>query len=108
FGAGAGRDFGDTSRPRIDYDPAVEMAEASEEQSARIKRMIAERRYDEAIRESRRALLTKPDLVELRLLLGQALLATGRYEQVRVEMMALSRRHPNVAESHRILGEAQL
>ncbi|UJR86510.1 tetratricopeptide repeat protein [Sandaracinus amylolyticus] len=84
------------------------MAEGPEEQTARAKRLIAERNYDEAIRVSRRALLTRPDLVEVRLLLGQALLVTGRYEQVRVEMMALARKHPNLAELHRILGEAYL
>jgi tetratricopeptide (TPR) repeat protein len=84
------------------------MAEGPDEQTARAKRFIAERNYDEAIRICRRVLLTSPERVDVRLLLGEALLATQRYEQVRVEMMALARKQPNLAVLHRILGEAYL
>jgi tetratricopeptide (TPR) repeat protein len=82
------------------------MVERPDEPSAPAKRAIAERKYDEAIRICRRTLLTQPDRVDIRLLLGQALLASNRYEQVRVEMMVLARKHPHLAEMHRILGES--
>lgn len=83
--------------------------EASTEQlGAEAKRLIAERRYDEAVRVCRRALLGSPDHVALRLLLGEALLAQEKYDQTRVEMIALTRRHPEEASAHRILGEAYL
>lgn len=74
----------------------------------RAKLLIAERKYQEAVRTCRRALLTQPDETEVRLLLGQALLALGRYEEARVEMVALARKEPAHADVQRMLGEAYL
>lgn len=71
------------------------------------KRLIAERRYAEAIVACRRLLLGEED-VEVRLLLGQALLAEERFDDVRVEMLTALRAHPGVAAAHRLLGEAYL
>ncbi|HEY8432518.1 MAG TPA: tetratricopeptide repeat protein, partial [Sandaracinaceae bacterium] len=84
------------------------MGAASQELTERAKLLISERRYQEAVRACRRALLSQPDQVEVRLLLGEALLALQRYDEVRVEMMALARKLPGRAEVHRILGEAYL
>lgn len=84
------------------------MGAGSQELTERAKLLISERRYQEAVRACRRALLSKPDQVDLRLLLGEALLALERYDEVRVEMMALARKNPDVAAVHRLLGEAYL
>ncbi len=84
------------------------MEASTEELEAEAKRLIAERRYDEAVRASRRALLVAPENVPLRVLLGEALLAQEKYDETRVEMLALTRRHPQEASAHRILGEAYL
>ncbi|MGE3628487.1 MAG: tetratricopeptide repeat protein, partial [Sandaracinaceae bacterium] len=84
------------------------MGAGSQELTDRAKLLISERRYQEAVRACRRALLSKPDQVEMRLLLGEALLALERYDEVRIEMMALARRAPDNAAVHRLLGEAYL
>jgi tetratricopeptide (TPR) repeat protein len=84
------------------------MAESKDDLTGQAKRYIAERRYDEAARVARRALLVSPDDVPLRVLLGEALLAQEKYDETRVEMLALTRRHPESASAHRILGEAYL
>lgn len=84
------------------------MGAASQELTERAKLLISERRYQEAVRACRRALLSQPDEVEIRLLLGEALLALERYDEVRVEMMALARKAPMRSEVHRLLGEAYL
>ncbi len=84
------------------------MGAASQELTERAKLLISERRYQEAVRACRRALLVRPDQVEVRLLLGEALLALERYDEVRVEMMALARKKPDHAPVHRLLGEAYL
>ncbi|HJL17221.1 MAG TPA: tetratricopeptide repeat protein, partial [Sandaracinaceae bacterium LLY-WYZ-13_1] len=84
------------------------MGAASQELTERAKLLISERKYQEAVRACRRALLSKPDQVEIRLLLGEALLALERYDEVRVEMMALARKVPDRADVYRVLGEAYL
>lgn len=76
--------------------------------TAEAKRLIAERRYADAIVVCRRLLLLGPDRSEVRVLLGEALLAEERWDEVRVEMLALIRRTPNEAIAHRLLGEAFL
>jgi tetratricopeptide (TPR) repeat protein len=78
------------------------------ELAAEAKRLIAERRYEDAVRVTRRALLGRSDDVALHLLLGEALLAQEKYDETRVEMLALTRKHPQEATAHRILGEAFL
>ena len=84
------------------------MGAASQELIERAKLLISERRYQEAVRACRRALLVHPEQVEIRLLLGEALLALERYDEVRVEMMALVRKSPKHGAVHRLLGEAYL
>lgn len=84
------------------------MGAASQELMDRAKLLISERRYQEAVRACRRALLSKPGQIEIRLLLGEALLALERYDEVRVEMMALARKVPDRGAVHRLLGEAYL
>lgn len=84
------------------------MGAVSQELTERAKLLISERKYQEAVRACRRALLSRPDQVEVRLLLGEALLALERYDEVRVEMMALARKLPQRGDVHRLLGEAYL
>ncbi|MCA9608200.1 MAG: tetratricopeptide repeat protein, partial [Myxococcales bacterium] len=84
------------------------MGAASQELTERAKLLISERRYQEAVRACRRALLSNPGQVEIRLLLGEALLALERYDEVRVEMIALARKAPDRGAVHRLLGEAYL
>lgn len=84
------------------------MGAASQELTDRAKLLISERRYQDAVRACRRALLSKPGQVEIRLLLGEALLALERYDEVRVEMMALARKVPDRGPVYRLLGEAYL
>lgn len=76
--------------------------------TSRAKKLISERQYQEAVRTCRRVLLSRPDEVPVRLLLGQALLALRRYDEVRVEMLALSRKHSREPEVYRLLGESYL
>ena len=84
------------------------MGTKTEDLTARAKELIAERRYAEAVRICRRLLLSRPDELGVRLLLGMALLAQRRYDEVRVEMLSLLRIAPNEAAGHRLLGEAYL
>ena len=84
------------------------MAEAADDVGARATQLIAEGQHDEAIRICRRGLLTHPDVPALRITLGRALMAAQRFEQARVEMLALARREPDDAEVHRMLGESYL
>lgn len=72
------------------------------------KRLIAERRYAEAIVTCRKMLVTGGGGPEINLLLGQALLAEERFDDARVEMLALIRAHPELGAAHRLLGEAYL
>jgi tetratricopeptide (TPR) repeat protein len=72
------------------------------------KRLIAERRYGEAIVTCRKMLVTDKDRPDINLLLGQALLAEERFDDARVEMLALVRAHPELGSAHRLLGEAHL
>jgi predicted Zn-dependent protease len=76
--------------------------------AARAKQLVSERKYQDAVRACRRLLLSRPDHVDVRVLLGQALLALGRHDEVRIEMQALLKRAPLVAPAHRLLGEAFL
>jgi predicted Zn-dependent protease len=76
--------------------------------AARAKQLVSERKYQDAVRACRRLLLSRPDHVDVRVLLGQALLALGRHDEVRIEMQALLKRSPLVAPAHRLLGEAFL
>lgn len=82
--------------------------EGREDQLAKIKRSIAERRYDDAIRACRRLLVEAGPSADARILLGEALLAADRYEDARVEMASLLREQPNIAVGQRLLGEAYL
>ncbi len=76
--------------------------------TARAKQLISERKYQDAVRACRRVLLSRPDEVQVRLLLAQALLALGRHDEVRIEMLALSRKAPSEGAVHRLLGEAYI
>lgn len=84
------------------------MVAGSQEVTERVTLLIAEQRHAEAVRACRRALLSYPDRAEIRLLLGEALLALERHDEARVEMIALTRRQPGLATAHRLLGEAYL
>lgn len=81
---------------------------APTDRTAEPKRLIAERRYADAIVACRQLLLTAADDADLRILLGQALLAEERFDDVRVEMLAVLRGHPELGPAHRVLGEAFL
>lgn len=84
------------------------MPEPAKDQLAALKRAIAERQYDDAIRGARRLVLESNKNPEARLLLGEALLAAGRNDEARVEMLALVRERPEEPAAHRLLGEAHL
>lgn len=84
------------------------MSATSQEPTERAKLLISERRYKEAVRACRRALLSQPGQIDIRLLLGEALLALERYDEVRVEMLALARKAPENGAVQRVLGEAYL
>jgi tetratricopeptide (TPR) repeat protein len=84
------------------------MGTSIEDLTARAKQLIAERRYQEAVRACRRILLSRPAMTEVRVLLGMALLALRRHDEVRAEMMAVLRAAPEEAVAHRLLGEAHL
>lgn len=79
-----------------------------QELTAKAKLLVSERNYQEAVRICRRVLLSHPDEIPVRLLLGSALLALKRYEEARVEMLALLRTAPREAAVHRLLGETYL
>ncbi|NOY90143.1 MAG: tetratricopeptide repeat protein, partial [Deltaproteobacteria bacterium] len=79
-----------------------------QELAARAKQLVLERDFAEAVRACRRLLLSRPDDDDARLLLGRALIATERFDEVRVEMMSLIRRRPESATAHRLLGESFL
>ncbi|MCA9611692.1 MAG: tetratricopeptide repeat protein, partial [Myxococcales bacterium] len=84
------------------------MGPNAQDAAARAKQLVSERKYQDAVRACRRLLLSKPDHVDVRVLLGQALLALGRHDEVRIEMQALLKKAPLVAPAHRLLGEAYL
>src|SRR5687767_13693641 len=79
-----------------------------QELTARAKTLVSERKYQEAVRICRRVLLSHPDEREIRILLGLALLAVKRYEEARVELLALARVTPKDPVVHRLLGETFL
>ncbi len=83
---------------------AVAMVEHIE----RATRLIADQDYREAVRICRRALLAHPESIKLRLLLGRGLLAMGRFDEVRTEMLAVLRSSPQEVRAYRFLGEAYL
>ena len=84
------------------------MAEPAKDQLDALKQALAERRYDEAIRDARRLVLESGQHPDMQLLLGEALLAAGRNDEARVEMLALVRERPEESSAHRLLGEAYL
>ncbi|MFK7998762.1 MAG: tetratricopeptide repeat protein [Polyangiales bacterium] len=75
---------------------------------ADIKQMILERRFQDAVRACRRELLSHPSKYDIRLMLGHALMALSRYDDVRTEMQVLLRSAPEYGAAHRVLGEAFL
>ena len=96
-----------STAPPCAYSPA-RMGSTVPEVIARAKRLIAERKHQEAVRACRRVLLARPDEGEVRLLLAQALLAQDRHDEVRLEMLSLLRRAPGNGTAHRLLGEARM
>jgi tetratricopeptide (TPR) repeat protein len=80
----------------------------SEDFAYRAKVLITQRRYQDAVRLCRRGLLTDPSREEGRLVLGMALLAMRRFEEVRAEMLALLRARPEDSVARRLLGQAFL
>ncbi len=84
------------------------MTAENQDLAAQARELIASQEYHEAVRICRRVLLSRPNDVQVRLLLGQALLPLERYEEVRVQMLSLARRTPDDPAVHRLLGEAYL
>jgi len=80
----------------------------SEDFAYRAKVLITQRRYQDAVRLCRRGLLTDPSREEGRLVLGMALLAMRRFEEVRAEMLALLSARPEDSVARRLLGQAFL
>ncbi|MDW8245175.1 MAG: tetratricopeptide repeat protein, partial [Sandaracinaceae bacterium] len=84
------------------------MQQQSSELLTGLRQAITERRYEDAIREARRFFLSGGSDPEVQRLLGEALLASQRLEEARVELLALLRMQPRNAKAHRLLGEAYL
>ncbi len=101
------RDRRECAEPLIRCRPD-DVSTSIEDLTARAKQLIAERRYQEAVRACRRILLSRPAMTQVRILLGMALLALRRHDEVRAEMMAVLRTAPDEATAHRLLGEAYL
>ncbi|MFH1130547.1 MAG: tetratricopeptide repeat protein [Pseudomonadota bacterium] len=83
----------------------------SEERASRAfvergKELIVQRRFLQAARECRLGLLSYPRNVEGRLVLGTALMALGRHEQVLAEMKVVLDLDSNNAVAYRLKGEA--
>lgn len=64
--------------------------------------------YQEAVKTCRLGLLGRPGAVEGRVVLGRALLALGRYDEVLVEMQSALETLPSYALAHLLRGEALL
>ncbi|MCB9557036.1 MAG: tetratricopeptide repeat protein [Deltaproteobacteria bacterium] len=67
---------------------------------------VVRREYHEAIKVCRLGLLKHPTCVEGRLVLGLALMALGRYDEVLTEMAAALQLNPAVPMAHLLKGEA--
>ncbi|MCA9581745.1 MAG: tetratricopeptide repeat protein, partial [Myxococcales bacterium] len=80
----------------------------AEDLTVKAKGLIADRRYQDGVKLCRRVLLSRPNHVPIRLLLGVALLALERYDEVQSEMLAVLRTNPREAAAYRLLGEAYL
>ncbi|MEM7608081.1 MAG: hypothetical protein AAF411_22225, partial [Myxococcota bacterium] len=73
-----------------------------------VKQLIAARQFQDAVRKCRRELLSRPGEVDVRRLLGEALMALARYDDVISEMGTLLRNAPQDGAALRMLGEARL
>ena len=82
------------------------MGAASQELTERAKLLISERRYQDAVRACRRALLSQPGQIEIRLLLGEALLALERYDEA-MQMINIGMRYGLSVRSRILLQLAQ-
>jgi len=73
--------------------------------AARAEALVNGRRYEEAVSMCRRDLAVHPTDLELRLVLGRALMALHRDVEAESEMQECLRRSPRSAEAYRMLGE---
>ncbi|MEM6962402.1 MAG: tetratricopeptide repeat protein, partial [Myxococcota bacterium] len=73
-----------------------------------VKRLIDGGQCQEAVRTCRRRLLGDPAEVTTRIVLGQALVALGRYDEARSEMLALTRDQVRIAEVYHLIGDIYL
>ena len=70
------------------------------------RRLIANRKFQEAVKVCRLGLLKDPACLEGRLVLAQALMSLARYDEVLAEARAALELDPGSAEGTILLGEA--
>src|SRR5262245_39653924 len=70
--------------------------------------MVASGQYQEAVKICRLGLLGRPTAIEGRIVLGQALLALRRYDEVPAEMRVALELDANSAAAYQLRGEALL
>src|SRR5262245_30578781 len=73
--------------------------------AARAEALVNVRRYEDAVEMCRRELAVAGHAVEVRLVLGRALMALHRDDEAEAEMQECIRRSSRCAEAFRILGE---
>jgi tetratricopeptide (TPR) repeat protein len=73
--------------------------------AARADALIRGRRYEEAVALCLKDLATRPDVVEVRLSLGRALMALHRDQEAEGHLEEALRLRPRCAEAYRALGE---
>src|SRR5262249_22127768 len=73
--------------------------------AAKAEALVKGRRYEEAVQMCRRELESQPAAIEVRLVLGRALMALHRDREAETEMHEILRLRPRSAEAYRTLGE---
>lgn len=84
------------------------MSQEAPEFVERGRSLVIQKQFHEAVRICRLGLLAHPTAVEGRLVLGVALMALGRHEDVLAEMRAALELEPNNATAHILKAEALL
>ena len=93
------------TQPTGPYDPADEDGSPGDFVE-RGKVLIVRQQFNEAVKVCRLGLLVNPTSVEGRLVLGMALMALGRHDEVLAEMRAALQVEPDNPMAHLLKGEA--
>jgi tetratricopeptide (TPR) repeat protein len=82
------------------------MSDLIEKQYQKVRKMVMERRFQEAVKLARLVLLSEPRHVECRLLLAQALISLARYDEVITETEVILELAPDEETAWTLKGEA--